>query len=87
MFWNKNENVNKDWEDYLKYREEKDKRDKQFYKDYFPGYEYDANEHHTHDEHCVIGATDSIRDRRRVKDPMMDTAIPWIRSRTGARLR
>ena len=48
--------MNKDWEDYLKYREEKDKRDKQFYKDYFPWYEYDANEYHTHDEHCAIGA-------------------------------
>ena len=88
MFWNKNENVNKDWEDYLKYREEKDKRDKQFYKDYFPGYEYDENEHHTHDEHCAIGATDSIRDRRRVKDPMMDTrnTLDKIKDRRKAKM-
>ncbi len=61
MFWNKND-INKDWEDYEKYRKEKETRDRELYGDY-PEYRYDENEHHVHDEHCSIGASSDGSER------------------------
>ena len=55
MFWNKNDDINKDWKDYEKYKREKEARDREYYQNDYPQYRYNENEHHVHDDHCDIG--------------------------------
>ncbi|MBR6275110.1 MAG: hypothetical protein IKR27_08915 [Lachnospiraceae bacterium] len=55
MFWNKNDDINKDWKDYEKYKREKQARDREYYQNDYPQYRYNENEHHVHDDHCDIG--------------------------------
>ncbi|MBR6274991.1 MAG: hypothetical protein IKR27_08315 [Lachnospiraceae bacterium] len=55
MFWNKNDDINKDWKDYEKYKKEKEARDRELYGNEYPMYSYNENEHHVHDDHCDIG--------------------------------
>ena len=55
MFWNKNDDINKDWKDYEKYKREKEARDREYYHNDYPQYRYNENEHHVHDDHCDIG--------------------------------
>ena len=55
MFWNKNDDIYKDWKDYEKYKREKEARDKEYYQNDYPQYRYNENEHHVHDDHCDIG--------------------------------
>ena len=55
MFWNKNDDIYKDWKDYEKYKREKEARDREYYQNDYPQYRYNENEHHVHDDHCDIG--------------------------------
>ena len=55
MFWNKNDDINKDWKDYERYKREKEARDREYYQNDYPQYQYNENEHHVHDKHCDIG--------------------------------
>ena len=55
MFWNKNDDINKEWKDYERYKREKEARDREYYHNDYPQYRYNENEHHVHDDHCDIG--------------------------------
>ena len=61
MFWNKNDDINKDWKDYEKYKKEKEARDREIYNDGYPTYDYNENERHVHDDHCDIGLSPGMQ--------------------------
>lgn len=79
MFLNKNNDIDKDWKDYEKYKKEKEKRDRELYQNDYPLYDYNENEHHVHDDRCDIGLPQKKQfGQRQIKTTVMIVTVVSI---------